>query len=164
MTTSSDHETHEDEEYIKIVTPLLQPLFVKLLRNLIVSGPNPRVHALGYSGRFIMGWTGVRAGGVYRRGVRWLRWIAFFRGGTTGFIGGVSSRSPSKSRPLLPGGKWGRVAGPGDIVRISWDEVSESGDSVPTIWTVDARKGCRLVTRFRGRLPPTEPPVGRGGT
>jgi len=25
------------------------------------------------------------------------------------------------------------------------------------VWAVDARKGCRLVTGFRGRLPLTEP-------
>jgi len=70
------------------------------------------VYALGYSGRFIMGWTGVRARGVYRRGVRWLGWIPFFRGGATGFVGGAeSSRSPSKStvtRGRVREGRWPR--------------------------------------------------------
>ena len=105
MTTSSDHETHEDEEHIQIVIPLLQPLFVKLLRNFIVSGPNLRVHALGVPAGSCWAGPGTGRGvfiGAVFSGCGGLR---SSEAEAIGFIGGVSSRSPSKSRLLLPGGK-----------------------------------------------------------
>ena len=66
------------------------------------------MYALGYSGRFIMGWTGVRARGVYRCGVQRLGWIPFFRGGATSFISGASSRSSSKSTATREQAREGR--------------------------------------------------------
>ena len=67
----------------------------------------------------------------------------------------VSCRGSCRLCPLLPGGDGGKDAGRGEVGRISRGE--DTNDSVSVFWAVDARKGCRLVTRFRGRLPLTEP-------
>jgi len=67
----------------------------------------------------------------------------------------VSRRDSCRLCPLLPGSDGGRYTGRSETGGISRGE--ETNDSVSIVWTVDARKGCRLVTRFRGRLPLTEP-------
>jgi hypothetical protein len=59
---SLTYETHENEQHIQIRIPLRQPLFIKLLRNFVISGPNVRVDTARYICGFIMGWTGVGAG------------------------------------------------------------------------------------------------------
>jgi len=105
------------------------------------------MYALGYSGRFIMGRTGVQARGVYRCGVRWLRWIAFFRGGAMGSVGGASSRSPSKStttrgqvrkgrRDFLGRGFGDRRLGPGHLGRRCAERLS-IGDQVQGLSATD---------------------------
>ena len=62
LMASADHETYEDEQHIQICIPLRQPLFIKLLRNFVISRPNFCVDTTGYICGFIVGRTGVRTG------------------------------------------------------------------------------------------------------
>ena len=63
--TSSDHEAHKDKQHIQISIPLGQSLFIKLLRDFVISRPNVRVDTTRYVCGFIMGWTGIGANGGY---------------------------------------------------------------------------------------------------
>jgi len=73
----------------------------------------------------------------------------------------VPRRVDWRLSPLLPGGKWEEGVGRGGK---SWDNISNSGDSVSAVSAVDARNACWVVIRLRGGLPPTEPLVVRGET
>ena len=70
-------DTHEDKQHIQIPVPLRQFLFIKLLGNFVICGPDIRVDTTRNIRGFIMGRGGVRAGrghgiepiGVIRGGV-----------------------------------------------------------------------------------------------
>jgi len=55
--TTLNHETHKNEKPVQIRVPLFQPLFVELLRNFVISGPNIGMDTTRYICGFIMGWT-----------------------------------------------------------------------------------------------------------
>lgn len=72
----------------------------------------------------------------------------------------VSRRDSCRLCPLLPGSDGGKDTGRGGTGRISRGQ--DTNELVSIVWAVDARKGRRLVTRFRGRLPLTEPLASSG--